>query len=228
MERSTEQAILDAAERLFLEKGFARTSTTEIAKAAGCNQALVHYYFRTKDNLFESIFESKARILLSGFHGIQGSATTFEQALTRLVGSHFDLLAANPRIPSLLATELLTNPQRISSLRSRLEPLPVGILRGLQAMLDTEIASGNIRPTSLVDLFITLVSLNASLFLAAPVLKTITGMSDEAFQALLRHRREENIRIVLASLRPDPDRKPTKKKPDGPPRTTRSGKGRKA
>ena len=59
IELSTEQLILKVAERLFLEKGFAMTSTTEIAKEVGCNQALIHYYFRTKDNLFNVIFENK-------------------------------------------------------------------------------------------------------------------------------------------------------------------------
>jgi AcrR family transcriptional regulator len=48
-EQNMEQAILETAERLFLEKGFAATSTTQIAKAVGCNQALVHYYFRTQE-----------------------------------------------------------------------------------------------------------------------------------------------------------------------------------
>jgi len=56
---NTEQQILQSAEELFLEKGFSNTSTTEIAKRAGCNQALVHYYFRTKENLFQQIFLSK-------------------------------------------------------------------------------------------------------------------------------------------------------------------------
>ena len=50
-----EIVILETAERLFLEKGFGMTSTTEIAKEIGCNQALIHYYFRTKENLFNII-----------------------------------------------------------------------------------------------------------------------------------------------------------------------------
>ena len=66
-EQSLEQTILEVAERLFLEKGFAMTSTTEIAKEVGCNQALVHYYFRTKDNLFNVIFEQKFKDF---FHGL--------------------------------------------------------------------------------------------------------------------------------------------------------------
>ena len=69
-EQSMEQAILEEAEKLFLEKGFALTSTTEIAKRVGCNQALVHYYFRTKDNLFNTIFRTKIQSLLSAYFRI--------------------------------------------------------------------------------------------------------------------------------------------------------------
>ena len=54
-----EQSILKVAEQLFLDKGFNRTSTTEIARVVGCNQTLIHYYFRTKENLFNRIFEKK-------------------------------------------------------------------------------------------------------------------------------------------------------------------------
>ena len=64
---NTEAAILEAAEKLFMEQGFASTTTMQIAKRAGCNQALVHYYFRTKDNLFEKIFEEKVRFYRNEF-----------------------------------------------------------------------------------------------------------------------------------------------------------------
>ena len=62
IEKSMEEAILETAERLFLENGYASTSTTQIAKEVGCNQALVHYYFRTKENLFNTIFEKKFKV----------------------------------------------------------------------------------------------------------------------------------------------------------------------
>ena len=70
-ELSMEQVILETAERLFLEKGFTATSTTQIAKAVGCNQALVHYYFRTKDNLFNTIFEQKFKMLFENLYASQ-------------------------------------------------------------------------------------------------------------------------------------------------------------
>ncbi|MDD4922908.1 MAG: TetR/AcrR family transcriptional regulator, partial [Bacteroidales bacterium] len=64
-ENTTELAILDAAEELFLKSGYAKTSTVQIAKLAGCNQALVHYYYRSKENLFRQVFEKKAIMFAS-------------------------------------------------------------------------------------------------------------------------------------------------------------------
>lgn len=60
-DRNTEQNILDAAEAIFLEKGYSGTTTTEIAKRAGVNHAMLHYYYRTKENLFEIIFEKQVK-----------------------------------------------------------------------------------------------------------------------------------------------------------------------
>ena len=62
-ETNTELAILKAAEELFLEQGFEQTTTKQIAQRAGCNQALLHYYYRTKDNLFVQIFEEKVKFI---------------------------------------------------------------------------------------------------------------------------------------------------------------------
>ena len=67
----TEQTILKVAEVLFLKRGYAQTSTTEIAREARCNQSLIHYYYRTKENLFTRIYEKKLSLFLSDF--INGS-----------------------------------------------------------------------------------------------------------------------------------------------------------
>lgn len=59
--RNKEQAILEAAEQEFLNKGFAGARTTSIAEAAGVTHAMLHYYFRTKEQLFERILDEKMR-----------------------------------------------------------------------------------------------------------------------------------------------------------------------
>src|SRR5690606_40387738 len=112
-ERSMEQTILGAAETLFIEQGFDKTSTGQIAKLAGCNQALVHYYYRTKEKLFDLVFEKKMRMALNNFLQVESEGLDFEKRIPLMVGLHFDFLKNNPRIASFLLHELSRNPARI-------------------------------------------------------------------------------------------------------------------
>ena len=199
-----EAAILEAAERLFQAKGYARVSTTEIAREAGCNQALVHYYFRTKENLFETIFERKFQQLFGQLNAIEGKEASFEERLAARIEAHFDILFANPGTPSMVVTELLTNPERVRSLKERFGSLPGDKAASWKREIDEEVRKGNIRPTELLELFLTILSLNAMPFIAGPILKQALGIPEALHRETLRRRRSENVRIVLASLRPDP------------------------
>ena len=78
-----EQTILESATELFLKKGFKATFTTEIAKEAGCNQALVHYYFRTKDRLFEAIFQEMVKFFVGALHDIGKEEPPFMEKLEK-------------------------------------------------------------------------------------------------------------------------------------------------
>jgi AcrR family transcriptional regulator len=201
-DHDTERMILDAAERLFLEKGFAMTSTIEIAKEANCNQALVHYYFRSKENLFQSIFEKKIKILVSNFEENSQKELTFEERVTQTIESHFEMVRANPRLPFLIFNELITNPSRLNSLKEKIIELPKAVLILLQNELRKEVEAGRVHPMEITDLILSIISLNVMLFLTSPIWKTITGMSDEDFEALVEHRKKEHVRIILASLKP--------------------------
>lgn len=197
-----EKKILEAAEQLFLEKGFAMTSTTEIAKIAGCNQALVHYYFRTKDHLFDAIFENKVKMFISTFMEISNEDIPFEEKLKRKIEAHYDMIRANPKFPFLIINELTTNPQRVEKIKAKISQLPKAIFGQLDKELDEEIRKGNIRPIKTIDLLFSIVSLNMVLFLAKPFIKTITNLSDEEYEAMVKHRKQENVLMILRSLRP--------------------------
>ncbi|HNY17651.1 MAG TPA: TetR/AcrR family transcriptional regulator [Treponemataceae bacterium] len=197
-----EQAILDAAERLFLARGFALTSTTEIAKEAGCNQALVHYYYRTKDRLFSAIFATKVKLFVSAFIKSSGEDLPFEEKFRRKIEAHFDILAANPRLPFLVFNELITNPERVKLVKEKVAPLLFEALGQFKRELDEAIAQGVIRPIEPLDLVMNVVSLNVALFVADPILREVLGIDDKGFAALVARRREETVRTILNSLRP--------------------------
>lgn len=202
-EQSMEQTILEVAERLFLEKGFAMTSTTEIAKAVGCNQALVHYYFRTKDNLFNSIFEKKFKMLFEHLYASQNLGNIpFLEKVRYAVESHFDLLTRNPKLPLLVATELSRLPENLKNLRNKLQAVPFELFTKLNNELQQEIAEGRARKIELIDIIITMVTLNAGLFMLLPIASGIMQLDEEQTKELLAHRREENVQVILNYIKP--------------------------
>ena len=198
-----EQAIVEAAERLFLEKGFVATSTTQIARAAGCNQALVHYYFRTKDNLFNTIFENKFRQFFQGIFEIKDIINlSFLEKIKYIIELHFDLLMKNQGIPALILNELSRQPEQMAILRKKLYTMPAKIFESLNAELNAEIQAGNIRKISFKDLLISIVSLNITLFMMMPVVEKVLELDNVQRDELIVQRKSQNVEFVLMSLRP--------------------------
>ncbi len=201
-DQSMEQNILEVAERLFLEKGFASTSTTEIAKAVGCNQALVHYYFRTKDNLFNTIFEQKFKMFFQSILKMENMGElAFLDKLKLIIESHFEMLSANSKLPLLIINEFSRRPEQIKVLRDKLQAIPEKIFEKLNAELEVEISEGRIRQISLMDLIMNIVSLNISLFLLIPIAAEIMSLDETQKQFVIEHRKTENVNLILNSLR---------------------------
>jgi AcrR family transcriptional regulator len=201
--QSLEHIILETAERLFLEKGYDLTSTTRIAKEVGCNQALIHYYFRTKDNLFNTIFENKFRMFFQQVFSTENTENmSFTDKISHIATTHFELLEKNPGIPMLILNELSRQPEQIKILKEKLHSLPEKIFRELNDDLKKEIAQGNIRNCHLIDIIIPLISMNVALFLMMPVVENVLQLSPEQKQVLIQHRKKENVNFILSSLRP--------------------------
>ena len=202
-EQSMERTILEVAERLFLEKGFAMTSTTEIAKEVGCNQALIHYYYRTKDNLFNVIFEQKFKELFKGLFEMKNMGhLRLQDKLKFIIESHYNLLMKNPRIPTLILNELVRQPDQINILREKLRELPEKLFKELDNDLQDEIKLGNVRDISLMDLLISMLSLNVAIFVMMPFVEKVLQLSETQKEALIAHRKSENIEFILRSLKP--------------------------
>ncbi len=200
---SMESIILETAEKLFLEKGFAMTSTTEIAKESGCNQALVHYYFRTKDNLFNTIFEQKFKTFFQKIFDMKDmEEMKFTDKLKFIIESHFDLLKNNPKMPSLILNELSRKPEQISIIKDKLQSIPEKLFALLNDELQAEIAKGKIREISLIDLIVTMVTMNVAMFIMMPIVENIFLLNENQKEFMLQHRRTENVDFILKSLRP--------------------------
>lgn len=200
--KTTEQSILEAAEMLFLDKGYAKTSTTEIARQAGCNQALVHYYFRSKENLFILIFEKKVQMFISTLFEISDEDLPFEEKLRKRISAHFDMLKANRKLPVLLFNEVSTNVEIAQKIVEKVGYIPMTFVAHMQVELDAEYEKGNICKTDARTLLFSIFSMNVMSVMSAPVLRLFVDTSDVKFDKLLEKRKAENIKFIIKSLRP--------------------------
>lgn len=200
--RNKEQAILEAAEREFLDKGFAGARTTSIAEAAGVTHAMLHYYFRTKEQLFERILDEKTRLMS------QSVLTAFGQPDLPLQGrirdgveSHFDFIAANPDLPRFIVNEVFSRPERYEAMRRRIRTIAEGLMHDIQQELDASAARGETEPVDARMLLLDIISLNVFPFIGfhiiEPVFDDLSGNRERFFEM----RRAENVEIILRRLK---------------------------
>ena len=107
---STEDKILEAAKNVFVTKGMEGARMQEIADAAGINKALLHYYFRSKERLFEAIFSEIIKFAFPKITRIAQSDEPFVSKIEQVVDAYIDLLIKHPFIPGFVMKELNRDP----------------------------------------------------------------------------------------------------------------------
>lgn len=202
-ELSTEQTILKAAEAEFFEKGYGNTKTVAIAKRAGVSHSMLHYYFRTKEQLFQKIFKEKVGTIMQMFSGILEEDRPFTETIRLLVEIQFDFVVQNPQLPHFVLTEIISNEENRNWAIETLYPQMAPIFNMTETMLNNEIAKGAVRPIIPRDLIMNIIYINISLFIAMPLLKEIFHINnDKALKKMLNERRESNVQFILNALKP--------------------------
>ena len=197
-----EERILACAERLFLGKGYNLTSMTEIAREAGCTQALVHYYFRTKENLFSKIFEEKFHQFINCIVKREDEDLPFADLVSARTSRLFDLMAENRRLPFMFLSEFVINPEQRLSLKDTMVTLCAEAVSRLEAMIATEVEGGRIRPTGTMDITLNMFSLVVTFFVVLPFLEEMGFVTDDNREEFIAQRKQEIIRTIIGGLRP--------------------------
>ena len=200
---SIEKRILWVAERLFLEKGFSGTSTTEIAKAVGCNQALIHYYFRTKEKLFWDVFSPKMEQLVEYLDAPLEEEGDFFQRIRNIIEFYFGMLSLDERLAPFIVGELLMNPSRWNFFRERfLQSESRSEAYGrFDQMVQDEIAKGSIRPVETIDLVLDVMSLCLSSFIVAPMGFASSECDHDERKDYLERRKTDVTELVINGLK---------------------------
>src|SRR5690606_19216652 len=100
LDTSTEEKIKNAARTVFHKKGYAATRTRDIAEEAGINLALLNYYFRSKEKLFEIImFETLFGFMQNLVMVMNDEKSTLEKKVELTASNYIDLIIKEPNIP---------------------------------------------------------------------------------------------------------------------------------
>lgn len=199
LEQDTEARVLAAATDEFHAKGFHGARMQEIARRAGLNQSLLHYYYRTKDRLFEAVFQRAMTQAIAPVLQILGDDQPLLDKMSRFVPAYIDQVLANPQIPGFVLEELRRNPDR---LKQFMGGQTAGLFDRLRRQIDEGVAAGTLRPIDPAQFVTNLLGLSAFPFIARPLVQTLTGMDDAAYHTFLLQRREALVRFLLDALQP--------------------------
>ena len=200
--RNTEEAIMEAAEEEFLTKGFALSKTTEIANRAGVTHAMLHYYFRTKENIFEKVLEKKVQQVGASLLKIIEGDLPFLEKIEAGIKAHFDFIAQDPRLSFFVLNEFLLNPQRLADYRHIVMPVIKRVCKAIRKGIEEEIPKGSLRPIAPEHLIYDIICLNVGVFLVLPVFKKTANIPSEELSAFLESRKKENVETILRRIKP--------------------------
>lgn len=201
-QNSKEELILKAAEEEFMQKGFDGAKTTAIAARAGVTHAMLHYYYRTKENLFNKVLDDKLGIMIETiFSTFRDQEVPFLDKIKMAIEVHFDFFVLNPDLPRFVVNELISKPERRKVLEERIGMLTGMLFMQLQKEADEAAESGLMCKINVLDVIIDIASLNLFVFVALPILKSSAVLAYGGEAEFLKARKRENVEVIMRRLR---------------------------
>jgi TetR/AcrR family transcriptional regulator len=199
IEKQTEEKIFEAATDVFVEKGMDGARMHDIATHAGINKALLHYYFRTKDQLFNAVFEMIAGKIFKRFAPVFDESLTLEEKIRFFYKEHIAFLQANPRLPGFLLNEVNRNPERIKKLLKNVDF--EGIWLKMYNQHKEEFIRYKITKESMPQLMISIAALSVFPFAARGILEGILDKTGHNFNDYMEERKEYAAEFVINAIR---------------------------
>jgi len=197
-DKLTEEKIFEAATQVFEEEGMTGARMQTIANRAGINKALLHYYFRTKDYLFDAVFSKLAQKIFMKFSPIFEENLTLEKKIRFFFREHINFMKQNPKLPGFILNEINHNPQRIKKLLSNVD------FKKLWAVIleyhSDELYKYNITEENLPQIMTTIASLSVFPFAARGIFEVIFSNVGIEFDDYIEERKEFAADFVIKAI----------------------------
>lgn len=196
-DKNTELRILEAAKSVFVRNGFDGATMKQISDEAGINKALLHYYFRNKEKLFEAVFLDIFNKFIPGAVSILSSGKAFDEKIRLFVHSYVDMLIRNPLVPIFILREINRNPDLLIKLFSKSGINPDIFLDTIETELKKE-GFADLDPRHFL---INILGLCVFPIAARPLIQRLMFESDqESFDQFLEERKEEVADFVIQAI----------------------------
>ena len=195
---SAERKILEAAKRVFQHKGMFGARMQEIADEAGINKAMLHYYFRSKDKLFDAVFQDAAKNFFSKIRELISVDKPLIEKIEYFVENYIELLLQNAFIPAFIITEVHQNPDRIKNmfLQSGVNPELI-----FSNDIKSAISLGIIHPIDPKQLIINIVGLCVFPVAAKPIITNMLKLREDEYQLFIEVRKKEVAKFVINAIK---------------------------
>jgi AcrR family transcriptional regulator len=198
-EKLTEERIFDAATEIFLERGMDGARMQEIADLAGINKSLLHYYYRSKDRLFDAVFEKVANRMFARFSPLLDPGLTLEEKIRFFFREHIGFLEKNPRLPSFLLNEINRNPERMKKI---IRKFNIGkIYEILEQQHGEEFRQIGITPSLMPQIMTSVAAMSIFPFAARGIVETILEKIGIRFNDYIEARKTFAADFVIRAFR---------------------------
>lgn len=196
---TAEEKILAAAKKVFTSKGMAGARMQDIADEAGINKAMLHYYFRDKDKLFEVVFLEEAQKFFPKINAIFNSDAPLSEKIENFVNEYIDEMQENPYLPWFVMNEINRDPDQFMYKIWGKDNLPKP--GKFLEQIEKEIKKGTIKNIKPAHLLMNLLSMTIFPFVAKPMLTRNLRLSDVQFRGIMEERRKEIPKFIIDSIR---------------------------
>ncbi|MCA0348089.1 MAG: TetR/AcrR family transcriptional regulator [Bacteroidetes bacterium] len=198
LESNTEELIFASAIKIFHKKGLAGARMQEIADEAGINKAMLHYYFRSKQLLFEAVFKKAFMQLAPQIHQVLNSEDSLFEKIENFADKYISFVMENRFLPTFIIQELNNNPDFANQFFSQAEfPKSTRFL----IQIEEGIQNGTIKNVNPKQLLIDMFSLAIFPFVGAPLLQKITNVNESAYNNLLIERKKHIASMLINSIK---------------------------
>lgn len=195
---NTENQILNAAKKVFQSKGMDGARMQEIADEAKINKAMLHYYYRSKQLLFEAVFTNAFSLLAPQLNAILNDDSSIENKVKNFTSNYISFVIKNPYLPNFIIQELNRNPDFILKLKDS-NGFPN--LEKFKKQVALEVEKGIIKPISGEQLFINILALNIFPFVAKPLIMAFTNIKNDVYKDLMEHRKTQVSSFIIHAIK---------------------------